>query len=121
MEEYQTLVSQASYGSVGLSTAIVGFVLLMYFFMYATWHCRYQITNKTKHRSLNFEILLALLASAFCSVGLFGLGLSVGLYFWCVALYQFHMECNLDAVRFEHAVIGKIHTQAIVVKNVTGE
>lgn len=41
----------------------------------------YQMTYKTKDRSLNVELSLALLASTFCSIGLFTLALSVGMYF----------------------------------------
>lgn len=35
MEDYATLLPQESYGSTGLVTAVIGFLLVMYFFMYA--------------------------------------------------------------------------------------
>ena len=37
MEGYATLLPQDSYGSTGLITIIIGFLLAMYFFMYDVW------------------------------------------------------------------------------------
>ena len=79
---YETPISQEGYLSVGLVSAVLGFFLMAYFFMYEFRIFSYQIAYRKNERKIRTEIITSLFGSAFLSVGVVFLFLSVGIYLW---------------------------------------
>lgn len=77
---YETPISQDDYLTVGLVSAVLGFFLMAYFFMYIFNAFRYQIAYRKNERKIRTEVLTALFGSAFLSVGVTFLFLTVGIY-----------------------------------------
>ncbi len=79
---YETPIAQSDYLSAGLISAVLGFFLMAYFFMYTYGLFSYQIAYRKNERKIRTEIGTAFFGSAFLSVGVIFLFLSVGIYLW---------------------------------------